>query len=93
MFFFTLGMPYSVTKEVEPIEFLIHMSAISVRYFTTHILKGSGWDSAVGTAAGYGLDDRGVEVRVLVGSRIFSSSHCPDRLWGPPSLLSNGYQG
>jgi len=18
---------------------------------------------------------------------------CPDRLWGPPSLLSNGYQG
>jgi hypothetical protein len=23
------------------------------------------------------------------GSRIVSSPHCPDRLWGPPSLLSN----
>jgi len=22
----------------------------------------------------------------------FSSPPCPDRLWGPPSLLSNGYQ-
>jgi hypothetical protein len=29
-------------------------------------------DSAVGTATGYGLDDRGVGVRVPVGSRIFS---------------------
>jgi hypothetical protein len=27
-----------------------------------------------------------------VGSRIFSSPHRADRLWGPPSLLSNGYQ-
>jgi len=23
---------------------------------------------------------------------IFSSPQCPDRLWGPPSLLSNGYR-
>jgi Uma2 family endonuclease len=38
-------------------------------------------DSAVGVATGYGLDDRGVGVRV------------PDRLWGPPNLLSNGYRG
>jgi hypothetical protein len=29
---------------------------------------------------GYGLPDRGVEVRVLVGSRIFSSPCRPDRL-------------
>jgi hypothetical protein len=34
---------------------------------------------------GYVLDDRGVEVRVPVGSRIFSSPHRPDRFWGPPS--------
>jgi hypothetical protein len=47
----------------------------------------------VGIAAGYGLDDRGVGVRVPVGSRIFSSPRCLDRLWGPPSLLSNGYWG
>jgi hypothetical protein len=54
-----------------------------------------GWsrDSVVGIATGYGLDDRGVVVRVPVGSR-FSSSPChPDRLWGPPSLLSNSHGG
>jgi hypothetical protein len=49
-------------------------------------------DSAVGTAPGYRLDDRGVGVRVPVGIRIFSSSRRPDRLWGPPSLLPNGYR-
>jgi hypothetical protein len=50
-------------------------------------------DSVVGIATGYGLDDGGVGVRVRVGSRIFSSPRRPDRLWGPPSLLSNGYRG
>jgi hypothetical protein len=49
-------------------------------------------NSSVGIATGYGLDDRGVGVRVPVGS-IFSSPRCPDRLWGPPNLLSNGYRG
>jgi hypothetical protein len=51
-------------------------------------------DSAVGIVTGYGLDDRGVGVRVPVGSRTFSSPRRPDRLWGPPSLsiLSNGYR-
>jgi hypothetical protein len=50
-------------------------------------------DSSVGIETGYGLDDREVAVRVPVGSRIFSSPRRPDRLWGPPSLLSNGYRG
>jgi hypothetical protein len=50
-------------------------------------------DSAVGIATGYGLDGTGVRVRVMIGSRIFSSPLRPDRLWGPPSLLSNGYRG
>jgi hypothetical protein len=36
--------------------------------------------------------ERGVGVRVPVGSRIFSSPRRPDRLSGPPSLLSNGYR-
>jgi hypothetical protein len=36
--------------------------------------------SAVGIATSYGLDDRGVGVRVPVGSRIFSSPCRPDRL-------------
>jgi hypothetical protein len=50
-------------------------------------------DSVVGIATGYGLDDRGVGVRVPVGSRIISSPRRPDRLWGPPNLLPNGYRG
>jgi hypothetical protein len=47
--------------------------------------------SIVGTVTAYGLDDREVGVRVPVGSRIFCSPRL-DQLWGPPSLLSNGYQ-
>jgi hypothetical protein len=50
-------------------------------------------DSVVGTATGYGLDDRGVTIRVPVGSRIFSSPNRPELLWGPPSHLSYGYWG
>jgi hypothetical protein len=50
-------------------------------------------DSVVGIATSYGLDDGGVGVRVPVGSRIFFPPRRPDRLWGPPSLLSNGYRG
>jgi hypothetical protein len=50
-------------------------------------------DSPVGIATGYGMDDQGVGVRVPVGITIFTSSRRRDRLWGPPSLLSNGYRG
>jgi hypothetical protein len=32
-------------------------------------------------------------VRFLAGARFFSSPQRPDRLWGPPSLLFNGYRG
>jgi hypothetical protein len=39
------------------------------------------WDSAVGIATGYGLDDRGVGVQVPVGSRIFCYPRRPERLW------------
>jgi hypothetical protein len=42
-------------------------------------------DRSVGIAAGYGLDDQGVGVRVQVGARIFISPCRPDRLWDPPS--------
>jgi hypothetical protein len=45
--------------------------------------------SVVGIATGYRLDDRGVVFRVSVGSRNFSSPRRPDRLWGPPSVVSN----
>jgi hypothetical protein len=50
-------------------------------------------ESAVGIATGCGLDDWRVGVRVPVGASIFSSPRRPDRVWGPPSLLSNGYWG
>jgi hypothetical protein len=48
-------------------------------------------DSSVCRATSYGLDDRGLGVQISVGSRMFSSSRLPGRLWGPPSFLSNGY--
>jgi hypothetical protein len=60
--------------------------------FTMIIIFGS-WDSVVGIATGYGLDDRRVGVRIPEGSRSFSSLRRPDRLWVPPSLLSNEYRG
>jgi hypothetical protein len=41
--------------------------------------------SSVSIAPGYGLDRPGIE------SRWGEISHtCPDRLWGPPSLLYDG---
>jgi hypothetical protein len=45
-------------------------------------------DRSVGIATGYGLDDRGVGVRVPGGSRIFSSPRRPDWLWA--GVLSRG---
>ena len=47
-----------------------------------------GRDSSVGIATGYGLDSPGIESRW--GGKIFRSN--PDRPWGPPSLLYNGYR-
>jgi len=44
---------------------------------------GPGRDSSVGIATGYGLDVPGV-------GEIFHT--CPDRPWGPHSLLYNGYR-
>jgi hypothetical protein len=44
----------------------------------------------------YGLNDQGSRVRFLGGGgswEFYSSPPRPERLWGPSSLLSNGYQG
>jgi hypothetical protein len=55
-------------------------SARSKVYFTSTIQRFKlvfnhleSWDSAVGIVRGYGLEDRGVPVRIPVRSRIFSS--------------------
>jgi hypothetical protein len=50
-------------------------------------------DSVVGIATGCGVDDRRVGVRVSVECKILFSSRRPNRLSGPPNLLSNGYRG
>jgi hypothetical protein len=70
---------------------LLSMKRHHKLHYLYRILRcfGSG-DSAVGIATDYGLDDRRVGVRIPVGSRIFTFPQCPDRLWGPPSLLSIG---
>jgi glutamine synthetase len=47
--------------------------------FTEEYLLLGSRDSVVGIATSYGLDDRGVGVRVPVGSRMFSSLNHPDR--------------
>jgi len=44
--------------------------------------------SVVVIATGYGLDVSAIESRW--GGEIFRT--CPDRPWGPPSLLYNGYR-
>jgi hypothetical protein len=63
-------------------------------FYNIQVPLGDGaWGGPVGIATGYGLDDRGVGVRVPVGSGIFISPYRPDRLWGPPILLlSNGHR-
>jgi hypothetical protein len=60
--------------------------------WTTHNIKhmtGSR-DSAVGMATSYGLDGRGVGVRVPIGSRIFSSPRRPDSSGVNPTSYSIG---
>jgi hypothetical protein len=50
--------------------------------------------SSVSILSGYRLDDRAIEVRSPAAAKgFFLYPRCPDRLWGPPSLLSNGYRG
>jgi hypothetical protein len=49
-------------------------------------------DSLVGTATGYGLDNRGLGFRIPVWSRISYYPRRPNRLWSPPSLLTNGHR-
>jgi hypothetical protein len=59
----------------------------SIKVYKLNILYGK-QDSAVGMATACGFDDRGVEVRVPVGSRIFSSPSRRDLFRSPHSFLS-----
>jgi hypothetical protein len=51
------------------------------------------WDSVVVIATGFELQNRGVGLRVPVGSRIVSSPRRPDRYWGPPTSYPTGTEG
>jgi hypothetical protein len=53
---------------------------------TPHCITHRSRDSIVSVATGYGLDDRVFGVRVLVGSRIFSSPRLPGPALGPTQL-------
>jgi len=59
------------------------------RYYIIFVSSPCMWcgpGSSVSTATGYGLDGPGIESR---RGEIFRT--CPDRPWGPSSLLYNGY--
>jgi hypothetical protein len=57
-------------------------------FFVCYILIFCGPGSSVGIATDYGLDGSGIESQWV--GEIFRT--CPDRPWGPPSLLYNGYR-
>jgi hypothetical protein len=58
--------------------------------FWTSYGKERSWDSSVSVVSDYMLDEWGsVPGR---GKRLFLYPLCPDRLWGPPNLLHNGYR-
>jgi hypothetical protein len=50
--------------------------------FEIYINHNGSWSREVGIATGYGFDGSGVEVRVPVRARFFSSLRRPDRFWG-----------
>jgi hypothetical protein len=66
----------------------IHLPLHLKTYFKLHVYMTSVAiplrNSEIGIVTGYRLDNR--------GSGIFSPPRHPDRAWGPPSLLSNGYR-
>ena len=60
------------------------------RYKNTAYDQSRGPGSSVGIATGYGLDGPGIEKKNPGDGEIFRT--CPDRPWGPHSLLYNGYR-
>jgi hypothetical protein len=64
------------------------------RFYLVHVpMWWKSRDSSVGIALGYGLEERGSRVQFPAGAGNFTSPPRPERLWGPPRLLSNGYHG
>jgi hypothetical protein len=68
------------SKGTVPLRF-VNNNFLRIYYLSTHYTRSR--DSSVGIATRYAQDDRGVGVRVPVGSRILSTSF--NRLWGHPA--------
>jgi hypothetical protein len=64
--------------------------SLFIRVLYTVRIIDVGRDNSVGIATGYRLDGPGIDSRWGGGGEIFLT--CPDRPWGPPSLLYNGYR-
>jgi hypothetical protein len=88
-----LSPPFNSDYYVPKWSFMDHTHREYTENFCVPSIILVSWDSAVSIETSYRLDDRGVRVGVPVGSRIFTSPCCPDQLWSPPNLLSNGYWG
>ena len=79
----------SSTNGLIHIKCTVQLQQLSV-YCLTYLHRAQryrGPGSSVGVTIGYGLDVRGSNSG---GGEIFRT--CPDRPWGPPSLLYNGYR-
>ena len=63
-------------------------SVITKSFRDLHFHQNRRYCCSLGIATGYGLD--GPRDRIPVWGEIFRT--CPDRPWGPPSLLYNGYR-
>ena len=84
-----VGEPYSSStgRYCCPILIIGQNHNVSTNFSATHQHK-TARDISVGIATGFGLDGPGIESRW--GGEIFRTR--PDRPWGPPSLLYNGYR-
>jgi hypothetical protein len=76
-----------VTSLIQAISVTVSTNLVTINFFNNHRI-GAG---IAKSATGYWLDNQG---SIPGKGKIFVSvSERPDRVWGPPSLLSNGYRG
>jgi hypothetical protein len=72
----------------------IHVFLQSLKEISSDDAQKSEPGSSVSIVSGYGLDNRAIEVRSPAEAEgFFLYPLCSDRLWGPLSLLYNGYRG
>ena len=84
-FYVFFSFPYVPVFKIKP----THLNTPGSLKSWTYVVC-MGRDSSVGIAPRYGLDGPGIESRWGRGGEIFRTR--PDRPWGPPSLLYNGYR-